>query len=55
MIRFVLLFLLALLVGWVVMQIARSARRADVDWTGITFMIGFVALAFWLRHVTGMG
>lgn len=55
MIRLVAFVALAALTTWVVVQIVRSLRGARIDWTGVTFMIGFVVLAFWLRHVTGMG
>jgi len=55
MIRILLMLLLLAALFFVAIQIARAARRADLDWTGITFMIGFVAMAFYLRHVTGMG
>jgi hypothetical protein len=30
-------------------------RKSPLDWNGIAFAIGFIALAFYLRHVTGMG
>jgi hypothetical protein len=30
-------------------------RGLKIDWTGVAFMVGFVALAFYLRHVSGMG
>jgi hypothetical protein len=55
MIRFVFLFLLLVLCVWVVLQVVRAAKSGRVDWTGVTFMTGFVVLAFWLRHVTGLG
>lgn len=55
MIRLVAFVALAALIAWVVVQVARLLRGARVDWTGVTFMIGFVVLAFWLRHATGMG
>ena len=55
MIRILLLLLLVSALFLVAIQIARAARRADLDWTGITFMIGFVVMAFYLRHVTGLG
>lgn len=55
MIRLVAFVALAALVAWVVVQVVRALRGARIDWTGVTFMIGFVVLAFWLRHVTGMG
>jgi hypothetical protein len=55
MIRFLFLFLLFALCAYVLMQIVRSARAARIDWTGISFIVGFIVLAFWLRHVTGLG
>lgn len=55
MIRLVAFVAFAALIAWVVVQIVRALRGAKIDWTGVTFMIGFVVLAFWLRHVTGMG
>jgi len=55
MIRLLAFVALALALGWVAIQVARALRGARVDWTGVTFMLGFVVLAFWLRHVTGMG
>jgi len=55
MIRILLLLLLVSALFLVAIQIARAAQRADLDWTGITFMIGFVVMAFYLRHVTGLG
>ena len=55
MIRILLVLLLVSVLFLVAIQIARAARRAELDWTGITFMIGFVAMAFYLRHVTGLG
>ena len=53
MIRFVFLFLS--LCAYLVMQIVRASRGGRIDWTGLSFMAGFIALAFWLRHVTGLG
>jgi hypothetical protein len=54
MVRFV--FIAALLVvGWLVLSaVWRRLKAADPDWNGIAFMVGFVALAFYLRHVTGL-
>jgi hypothetical protein len=36
-------------------NVLRLLKGANVDWTGIATMVGFVVLAFYLRHVTGMG
>lgn len=55
MIRLLLLFLLMALCAYVLLQVVRSAKAARIDWTGLTFIAGFVVLAFWLRHATGMG
>lgn len=55
MIRLLLLFLLMALCAYVLLQVVRSAEAARIDWTGLTFIAGFVVLAFWLRHATGMG
>lgn len=55
MIRFLVLLALLLLVALLALHVARRLKSAQVDWTGVTFAIGFVALAFWLRHVTGLG
>jgi len=55
MIRFVFLLLLVALCVWVAMQVVRASRAGRIDWTGLTFIGGFIVLAFWLRHVTGLG
>jgi hypothetical protein len=55
MIRFLVLLALLLLVAALALHVARRLKGAQIDWAGVTFAIGFVALAFWLRHVTGLG
>ena len=55
MIRLLFLFLLVALCAYVILQIVRSAKAARIDWTGVSFIAGFIVLAFWLRHATGMG
>lgn len=47
----IVLFLAILVVTWCY----RRLRGSDLDWTGIVFAAGFVVMAFWLRHVTGIG
>ena len=55
MIRLVIILPLVI-VAWVLLvKLIRDVKSANVDWTGVTTIIGFIALAFWLRHVTGMG
>ena len=55
MIRFVVIALIVLAVWLVLLNVLRLLRRQNIDWTGIATMIGFVALAFYLHHVTGIG
>ena len=53
MIRPLIIALLVILV-WVLLLKLFGKRRA-LDWNGVVFAIGFIALAFYLRHVTGIG
>lgn len=55
MIRFVVIALIVLAVWLVLLNVLRLLRRKSIDWTGIATMIGFVVLAFYLHHVTGIG
>ncbi|WP_457152130.1 hypothetical protein, partial [Mesorhizobium sp. P5_C1] len=55
MIRFVIILPIILVVWMLLVKIISDVKKANVDWTGVTTIIGFIALAFWLRHVTGMG
>ena len=55
MIRLVAVALGAALLALVLLKIFRELRSANVDWTGVTFALGFVAMAFYLRFVTGIG
>ena len=55
MIRF-LIILPLIVVAWLfLVKLISDLKKANIDWTGVTTIIGFIALAFWLRHVTGMG
>ena len=54
MIRLLLIALLAVAIGLVSIQIWKAARQARVDWTGIAFIVGFIAMAFYLRETTGL-
>ena len=55
MIRFVIILPL-IVVAWLLMvKLIKDLKSANIDWTGVTTIIGFIALAFWLRHVTAMG
>jgi hypothetical protein len=55
MIRLVAFALLAVFVWFVLLKLIEATRRASIDWTGVAAFIGFVVMAFWLRHVTGIG
>lgn len=55
MIRLVIILPLVILAWLLVVKLIRDVKSANIDWTGVTTIIGFIALAFWLRHVTGMG
>ena len=55
MIRLVLVFVVLLALALAGRALYRYVRTHAIDWTGVTAAIGFVALAFWLRDVTGMG
>jgi hypothetical protein len=55
MIRFVV-FLPVIVVAWILLvKLIKEVKSANIDWTGVTTIVGFIALAFWLRHITGMG
>ncbi|MER8978470.1 hypothetical protein [Mesorhizobium sp. M0870] len=55
MIRFVIILPIIFVAWMLLVKIISDVKKANVDWTGLTTIIGFIALAFWLRHVTGMG
>lgn len=55
MIRVVLMMLALALAVWLALRVAREVGKADVDWQGVAFAVGFVALAFYLRHATEIG
>jgi hypothetical protein len=55
MVRLVVVLLIVFCVGLAAIQIYRLLKGRGLDWSGIAFAIGFVALAFYLRHATGFG
>ena len=55
MIRFLAIALVLVAAGFLLLKLSRELKRADVDWTGVATIAGFVIMAFYLRHVTGMG
>ncbi|WP_181257059.1 hypothetical protein [Pseudaminobacter soli (ex Li et al. 2025)] len=55
MIRIVFVALMVMVAWCALIKLIRALRTSNVDWTSVTAAIAFVALAFWLRHVTGIG
>ena len=55
MIRLLVVAVLVVVLWLLILQAVRIARGSGVDWKGLAFAAGFVALAFYLRYVTGMG
>lgn len=55
MIRLVLVALAIVATVYLLTRIVREVGRSDVDWRGVAFAGGFVALAFYLSHSTGIG
>lgn len=55
MVRLLVIALIAVFVGVVILKLVRDIRAAKVDWKGWAFIAGFIALAFYLRHMTGIG
>ena len=55
MLRFVVIALIVVLAWAVILKLTRDIRAAKIDWQGWAFIAGFVALAFYLRHVTEIG
>ena len=55
MLRLVVIALIVLVAWVLLLKLVRELKGANIDWTGWAFAAGFVSLAFYLRHVTGMG
>lgn len=55
MIRLVIILLVVVVAWMLLVKLINDVKKTNVDWTGVTTIVGFIALAFWLRHVTGMG
>jgi hypothetical protein len=55
MIRLVVIALIVVVAWFLLVKLIKEVKSANIDWTGIATIIGFIALAFWLRHITGMG
>jgi len=55
MLRLLAILVGVLLIAWLVVKLLKAARNETIDWKTIGLICAFVALAFWLRHVTGIG
>lgn len=55
MLRLVLILALVAAAGYLIVRLSKEVSKADVDWRGVGFAAGFVALAFYLSHATGLG
>jgi hypothetical protein len=55
LLRFAVIALIVVVAWIVIVKLVRDIRAAKVDWRGWAFIAGFIALAFYLRHVTGIG
>ncbi len=55
MVRVVVIVLIVIVIWVVLMKLIRDINAARVDWKGWAIIAGFIALAFYLRHVTGIG
>ena len=55
MIRVLVIALIVLLAWLLLLKLSREVRKRSIDWKGWAIFAGFIALAFYLRHVTGIG
>ena len=55
MIRFVIILPLIVVTWLLLVKVVSDLKKANIDWTGAATFFGFIVLAFWLRHVAGMG
>jgi hypothetical protein len=55
MIRLVVIAIGLAILAIALLKLASDLKKTSIDWAGIAFACGFVILAFYLRHATGMG
>lgn len=55
MARVLIVAILVVAVWFAALQVVRFFKHKQIDWTGVAFAVGFVTLAFYLRHATGIG
>ena len=54
MIRFLVIAAVVILVWFLLLQLFKQVSSKPIDWRGMLLAAGFVALAFYLSHVTGI-
>jgi hypothetical protein len=55
MLRLFVIALIVLAAWFLLRKLFRELKGGRIDWTGWVVIAGFIALAFYLRHVTGIG
>lgn len=55
MIRIVFLALALIAAAYFVVKLVLEIRRAEIDWRGLAFAAGFIALAFYLSDALDIG
>ena len=55
MLRFVVIALIVIVAWVLLLKLFRDIKAAKVDWKGWAIIAGFIALALYLRHATGIG
>jgi hypothetical protein len=54
MLRLVVIALIVIVAWVLLLKLFRELKSARVDWKGWAVIAGFIALAFYLHHVTGI-
>jgi len=55
MLRLVVIALIVIVAWVLLLKLFRDIKASKVDWRGWAMIAGFIVLAFYLRHVTGIG
>jgi hypothetical protein len=55
MARLIVIAILVVAFWYAALQLYRFLKSRPIDWTGVSFAIGFIVLAFYLHYATGIG
>lgn len=55
MVRMVFIAILLVIGAIAIWKTVQMIRTRQIDWTGVAFAAGFIALAIYLRTATGVG